>query len=491
MVSRKKILSRSRDDLDNLSEQDEDKPLFTARFEEDVWYTKQKLFSDHIEEIFKKWDSIDDEIWAKAIVMERNRRVAKAYARAPVLTINGGEGGFDGFRLGLNGFSNPMRDEKIEEFKETIGLGAKVKMDESGNILIKRLSKSPVFLKTALEDSSLSTDILGIANGLIELEKPLRIFDMRKFQQSINRELRRTNPDRVRLEHQCVVSLCFVKDEEELLDSPIWVVLINIVALEMLKAKLPQSTRVPMYKMHNGERRFPLSGSSDEDPYSLNSGHNSSGSSNLKEKEEKNSGILLKKEKDYFGPQNWSATQDRRRDRSRDNFLDEIESATLKPRTNNRRRFLKKTTTEDKKKKVVDDPYYCGFKARVPEFASSQQHTSSQPQQQNNNNTKELNGYKDKWVDKNNWIDREDREWTEAKERDPWEEPEDRKPMDKDRMWLEPTSGARDKEKMWMDFRPPVTKENNWTDTRAPISKDNMWTDSRPKYRNRSYTYNE
>ena len=31
MVSRKKILSRSRDDLDNLSEQDEDKPLFTAR----------------------------------------------------------------------------------------------------------------------------------------------------------------------------------------------------------------------------------------------------------------------------------------------------------------------------------------------------------------------------------------------------------------------------------------------------------------------------
>ena len=46
----------------------------------------------------------------------------------------------------------------------------------------------------------------------------------------------------------------------------------------------------------------------------------------------------------------------------------------------------------------------------------------------------------DKWVDKNNWIDREDREWTEAKERDPWEEPEDRKPMDKDRMWLEPTS---------------------------------------------------
>jgi hypothetical protein len=32
------------------------------------------------------------------IVLERNRRVAKAYARAPVLTINGSQDGFDGYR---------------------------------------------------------------------------------------------------------------------------------------------------------------------------------------------------------------------------------------------------------------------------------------------------------------------------------------------------------------------------------------------------------
>ena len=30
-----------------------------------------------MEEILRKWDSIDDEIWAKVIVLERNRRVAK------------------------------------------------------------------------------------------------------------------------------------------------------------------------------------------------------------------------------------------------------------------------------------------------------------------------------------------------------------------------------------------------------------------------------
>ncbi len=90
--------------------------------------------------MLNKWESIDDEIWAKIIVLERNRRVAKAYARAPVLTVNGSDDGFDGFRsvchlfvsvlgvdvsvlgrIGLSGFENPMRDPKTEEVKRLIG----------------------------------------------------------------------------------------------------------------------------------------------------------------------------------------------------------------------------------------------------------------------------------------------------------------------------------------------------------------------------------
>ena len=65
---------------------------------------------DHIQEVRDKWESIDDEIWAKIVVLERNRRVAKAYARAPVVTVNGTDEGFDGFRIGVSGFDNPMRD---------------------------------------------------------------------------------------------------------------------------------------------------------------------------------------------------------------------------------------------------------------------------------------------------------------------------------------------------------------------------------------------
>ena len=103
------------------------------------------------------------------------------------------------------------------------------------------------------------------------------------------------------------------------------------------------------------KRRFPLSGSSDEDPYSLTSGNGSSGSSSkLNKQTVEKTPLIPKKERDFFVPQNWSATQDRKRDRSRDNFLDdEPEISTLKPRTNNRRRILKKTDEKKKSGKFV------------------------------------------------------------------------------------------------------------------------------------------
>ncbi len=95
------------------------------------------ILQDHIKEVLAKWDNIDDEIWAKIIVLERNRRVAKAYARAPVLTINGSDDGFDGFRIGVAGFDNPMRDAATNDTIRRIGQGFKLKMDDLGNILVK------------------------------------------------------------------------------------------------------------------------------------------------------------------------------------------------------------------------------------------------------------------------------------------------------------------------------------------------------------------
>lgn len=64
---------------------------------------------------------------------------------------------------------------------------------------------------------------------------------MKKFQQNVSRELRRAYPDRRRLECQCLSAISFVKNEPDMLDSPIWVLIINVVAMDMLKSKLPPS----------------------------------------------------------------------------------------------------------------------------------------------------------------------------------------------------------------------------------------------------------
>ena len=79
-----------------------------------------------------------------------------------------------------------MRDQKTEDIKALIGQGCKVKMDGTGNILVKRLARSPVYVKnTVYEENAVSNDILKLPNsGLLEpIDKPFKLFDMKKFQQ--------------------------------------------------------------------------------------------------------------------------------------------------------------------------------------------------------------------------------------------------------------------------------------------------------------------
>lgn len=62
---------------------------------------------------------------------------------------------------------------------------------------------------------------------------------MKKFQANVNRELSRSYPDRRRLETQCLSIINFVKSENDVLECPIWVMIVNVVAMDMLKSKLP------------------------------------------------------------------------------------------------------------------------------------------------------------------------------------------------------------------------------------------------------------
>lgn len=149
------------------------------------------------------------------------------------------------FRIGLCGFDNPMRDQKTEDARRHVGQGVKIKMDDNGNILVRRYSKSNVYVKSTAtnpnDESAIGPDVLKSSNLSLESEKIMKLFDMKRFQTNINRELRQAYPDRKRLELQCMSALSFHKTDTDLLDCPIWVLVINVVAMDMLKSKLPPS----------------------------------------------------------------------------------------------------------------------------------------------------------------------------------------------------------------------------------------------------------
>lgn len=151
-------------------------------------------------------------------------------------------------------------------------------MDDAGNILIKRISKCNVYVKNTGQDdeNAIGNDILKLPGCALEPDKPVKLFDMKKFQSNVNRELRRAYPDRRRLECQCLSAIAFVKTEPDLLECPIWVLIINVVAMDMLKSKLPPVAVQRALDIKN-RPRIPIP---DEDPYSVaGNGGGSSGSS--------------------------------------------------------------------------------------------------------------------------------------------------------------------------------------------------------------------
>lgn len=129
-------------------------------------------------------------------------------------------------------------------------------MDDAGNILVRRYARSNVYVKQtagavaaaavasgakADTENSISGDILKLPGQALEADKVLKLFDMKKFQSNINRELRQAYPDRRRLELQCLSAVAFVRSEPEVLDCPVWVLIVNVVAMDLLKSKLPPS----------------------------------------------------------------------------------------------------------------------------------------------------------------------------------------------------------------------------------------------------------
>lgn len=217
-----------------------------------------------MKEVQNKWSTLkfNDDIWAKLIYFERNRRLAKAYVSAPVLTIDGSTSGLDGFRIGLSGIENTYRSLQSVGCLRSIGQGIKLKIDSQGNILIKKIGD-----KSALGQSQCSIwvkdwpSLSGTNNcshlgsskiadnvSMREIDDHdifYKLFDMRKFRLMLEKSKLRKD-DFLDWRH-CVSIISFAQNVDsgpskltrtDILDNPCWIMLINIIAIDMLKSSI-------------------------------------------------------------------------------------------------------------------------------------------------------------------------------------------------------------------------------------------------------------
>lgn len=223
---------------------------------------------------------MNDDIWAKLIYFEQNRRLAKAYVSAPVLTIDGSSNGLDGFRIGLNGIENDYRNLDSMACLRSIGQGIKLKIDAQGNILVRR-NGSPTSSATSAEHRCKvyikSWAPIGKPTDPIvdrrhrKLEPPARnlkptkvieLEDCRRSSESQSQAYKLFDMDKFRLKleylrcheafdefdynsfdwRECVSVISFVGPNasqielsgDSLLLGSSWIMLINIIAIDML-----------------------------------------------------------------------------------------------------------------------------------------------------------------------------------------------------------------------------------------------------------------
>lgn len=72
----------------------------------------------------------------------------------------------------------------------------------------------------------------------LEQNKVVKIFDMGKFKQLLEFESKQVHPNRNYLQNQCISVVSFVVEDEKLLNIPSWIMIINIVALDLFRDEL-------------------------------------------------------------------------------------------------------------------------------------------------------------------------------------------------------------------------------------------------------------
>ncbi|XP_074600941.1 uncharacterized protein LOC141854971 [Brevipalpus obovatus] len=210
--------------------------------QDESWINMDSLLQDNLMEVTSKFDKIDPEIWGKVSYFEKNQRLAKAYTRSglssnSVLNINGSKTGFDGFDMGLKAFATTNR--KVQNIIGNLKEGIEIVMNDCGSLRIVNKSRVNIFAKSWNFEDSKSPHDTFLSTLKIVPGKSCTIFDMDTFLDKLDQEVRTPCPVRNKLERQTICIVAIGSDSIDMINIPCWLIIINLVALDILRAKMP------------------------------------------------------------------------------------------------------------------------------------------------------------------------------------------------------------------------------------------------------------
>uniref|UniRef100_A0A8R1TQ80 MH2 domain-containing protein n=1 Tax=Onchocerca volvulus TaxID=6282 RepID=A0A8R1TQ80_ONCVO len=191
------------------------------------WNDIDSFERDNIMEVYRKLSNIEEQIWGKLIVMERNIRSAKAYLRSRIITIDGSETEFDGLRIGLQRFENSYRDDGTIRAFEIFEKGVKMKIDDIGNIWLK-CTEGSVFVSGILGEITVKND-------------PIKIFDLKILKEFVLRHNDFDDSARDRYSGMAI-TYAHIDKPTDPLSSALWFAVIHLTALEMIQILLPSNS---------------------------------------------------------------------------------------------------------------------------------------------------------------------------------------------------------------------------------------------------------
>ncbi|KAK6111949.1 MH2 domain family protein [Brugia pahangi] len=224
------------------------------------WYTVEQFEKEHVIEILEKleYGDLDDEIWGKIILMEKCKCLAKAYLRKTTVIIDGSSDEYDGITLGFNYFQNNDYNKDKNNIRHKIGDGVIIKIDRNGNIKAMARDLAPVIVQgwhdpvsKCIPDQLISQEghlktIKDRLKGITDQQRVEKIFDMRLFNLAMEHELKQLEPNIPELLLKTCTRIALVKDAgKNALKTPCWFMIINLVALDVLRSKLPILNFIP------------------------------------------------------------------------------------------------------------------------------------------------------------------------------------------------------------------------------------------------------